>query len=63
MPKLDQPNKVFPAKSKFWKHNVPWLAIWDGIEILQVPNETRLKSSLIINVFQAKVLSPIILYR
>ena len=41
MPKLDHDN-VFPA-------------ILDGIEILQVPNETRPKSSLI-NVLQAKVL-------
>ena len=47
MQKLDQPNNVFPAKSKFWKYNVSQAAILDGIGILQVPNETRSKSDLI----------------
>ena len=43
MPKLVQPHNVFPGKSKFGKHNVPGLAILNGIELLQVPNETRPK--------------------
>ena len=47
MLKLDKPNKVFPAKSTFWKHNVPQWVILNGIEILPGRNETRTKRILI----------------
>ena len=60
MSQLHQPNNLFLAKSKFWKY-VPRLAILDDIKILQVPYETRQKSSLLIVCILCKsIYSPIV---